>query len=68
MQMEKKTKPFEDKPYVEEASVPGDNELRTAVDPALAKHRHRPAETGTVEKSTADDGMGQGRPEDRTKP
>ena len=53
--MEKKPKPSEDTPYVEEASVPGDNDPRTALDPALVKQKHRPAET-------------QGRPEDVTKP
>ncbi len=30
-----------DKPYVEQASVPGDNDLRTAADPELAEKGKR---------------------------
>lgn len=45
-----------DRPYYEEASVPGDDSVRTAVDPALVSRVRR----GTIEgvsRSTSDDSM-----------
>ena len=52
--MDKKAKRFEDEPYVEDASVPGDNDPATALDPALATKGQRRVETGTIEPREVD--------------
>ncbi|HEV7179671.1 MAG TPA: hypothetical protein VGN11_07360 [Candidatus Baltobacteraceae bacterium] len=38
-----------DRPYVEDASVPGDNSVRTALDPVLAK-RHPHSDENRADK------------------